>query len=291
MELSCIAEREGRLSTFLRQELGLSTGLMNRLKWQDKLLVNGIPRRADYQVHVGDVVSVPLEEEEPEYPAEPGELTVLYEDDHILAVDKPAGMLIHPSRSRFSGTLANRVAWYYKTTGQHSAFHPVTRLDRDTYGIVLLAKNAHIHNAFNPMHQEGTIRKTYHALVYGGPETAQGIIDAPIARKELPSLLREVRPDGKPSVTEYRLLERQEHYSKLALRPITGRTHQLRLHCAHCGFPILGDPQYGSEASQAYSLALGLQIQLLCAKELEFPHPVTGQLLCLRSQMDAALKK
>ena len=281
MELSCIAEREGRLSTFLRQELGLSTGLMNRLKWQDKLLVNGIPRRADYQVHVGDVVSVPLEEEEPEYPAEPGELTVLYEDDHILAVDKPAGMLIHPSRSRFSGTLANRVAWYYKTTGQHSAFHPVTRLDRDTYGIVLLAKNAHIHQLF----QQIKVEKTYYALTWGNWEADSGVIDAPIARKPLPSLLREVHPEGKPSVTEFTVLRRYQRSTLLALQPITGRTHQLRVHCAHMGFPIVGDPQYGTPESQRP----GLTAQLLCAKTLQLPHPITGQALTITSHMDAVI--
>ena len=286
MELKHIATRPGRLSTFLKQELGLSTGLMNKLKWSEKLFVNGIPRHADFPVETGDVITADLDEPTPEYPAEDGEFTILYEDEHILAVDKPAGMLIHPSRSRLTGTLANRVLGYYQRTGQKCAFRPITRLDRDTFGIVLLAKNAHIHGLLNTQHNEGKIQKTYHALVWGSPEENAGVIDAPIARRPLPSLLRYVNQEGKPSRTEFTVLERKEGITKLALRPITGRTHQLRVHCSHMGYPILGDPQYGSETSQALSAELGLTSQLLCAKRLSFPHPVTGEAMDLFSQLD-----
>ena len=290
MELKHTASRQGRLSSFLRQEMGMSAGLMNRLKWKGLIFVNGIPQHTDYAVAVGDVITVPLDEAKPEYPAEDGPLTVIYEDDHLLAVDKPAGMLIHPSRSRLTGTLANLVAGYYRRTGQCCAFHPITRLDRDTFGIVLLAKNAHIHALFTAMQARGSIRKTYHALVFGGPEADSGTIDAPIARKPLPSLLREIHPQGKPSQTLYTVLERQESFCKLALQPVTGRTHQLRLHCAHMGFPILGDPQYSTEASQAFSQRFSLSTQLLCAAKLEFFHPVTGAPMVLRSQMDTRLQ-
>ena len=286
MELKHTAARAGRLSTFLKQELGLSTGLMNKLKWSEKLYVNGIPRHADFHVEIGDVITADLDEPTPDYPAEDGAFTILYEDAHILAVDKPAGMLIHPSRSRLTGTLANRVIGYYQRTGQACAFHPITRLDRDTFGIVLLAKNAHVHGILNAFHSQGKIQKTYHALVFGGPEVDSGTIDAPIARRPLPSLLRYVNQTGKPSQTEFAVLARNEGITKLALRPITGRTHQLRVHCAHMGYPILGDPQYGSEASQALSGEMGLTSQLLCAKSLSFPHPVTGQVLTLRSRLD-----
>ena len=286
MQLTHTATRSGRLSTFLKQELGLSTGLMNRLKWSEKLFVNGIPRHADFPVAPGDVITADLDEPKPEYPAEAGDFTILYEDDHILAVDKPAGMLIHPSRSRLTGTLANRVLGYYERTGQSCAFHPITRLDRDTFGIVLLAKNAHIHGILNQFHAEGKLQKTYHALVFGSPEDDSGVIDAPIARRPLPSLLRYVNQDGKPSQTRYRVLEKTGAAAKLELQPITGRTHQLRVHCAHMGWPILGDPQYGSEASRAYSESLGLGSQLLCAKSLSFPHPVTGEDMLLVSKLD-----
>lgn len=282
MELCVIAQREGRLSSFLKGELQMSTALMNKLKWGDGLQVNGQPQRTNYPVRPGDRITVCLDEETPEYPAEDGELTVLYEDAYLLAVDKPAGMLIHPSRSKNTGTLANFVAGYYQRTGQKSAFHPMTRLDRDTFGVVLLAKSAHVHTLL----QKTAVEKTYHALTFGGPEADSGVIDAPIARRPLPSLLRYVSPEGKPSRTEYQVLARGRVGCKLALRPITGRTHQLRLHCAYMGFPILGDPQYGSAASQSYSLALGLTHQLLCAKSLRLLHPITGEVLEIVSGMD-----
>lgn len=282
MELKHTATRTGRLSSLLKNEMGMSTGLMNKLKWQEKIFVNGVSRHNDYTVQPGDVITVPLDEPEPEYPAENGELTVLYEDEHMLAVDKPAGMLIHPSRATMTGTLANRVIGYYQKTGQSCAFHPITRLDRDTFGVVLLAKNAHIHARF----QQTSLQKTYHALVWGGPNREEGVIDVPIARRPLPSLLRYVNQDGKPSVTEYKVLAWQQDTSLLALRPVTGRTHQLRVHCAHMGFPILGDPQYGSPESRTLSEELGLKTQLLCAKALDFVHPMTQEAMHLESSMD-----
>ena len=282
MELTYIATRDGRLSSFLKGELQMSTGLMNKLKWGDSIRVNGEPQRTNFAVQTGDRITVRLDEEEPEYPAEDGPLTILFEDDWLLAVDKPAGMLIHPSRSRFSGTLANFVAGYYARTGQRSAFHPLTRLDRDTFGVVLLAKNAHVHTLL----QSAKVQKTYHALTFGGPEEESGIIDAPIARKPLPSLLREIREDGKPSVTRYQVLERKGKLCKLALEPVTGRTHQLRLHCMHRGFPILGDPQYNSPESADLSAEMGLEYQLLCAKSLRFTHPILGNSLEILSEFE-----
>ncbi len=280
MELRHEAARTGRLSSFLLGELKMSSGLMNKLKWGDFIQVNGVSQHTDFKVYPGDIITVHLDEEDPEYPAQDGPLSILYEDEHLLAVDKPAGMLIHPSRSKYDGTLANYVLGYYRRTGQKCAFHPVTRLDRDTFGIVLLAKNAHAH----ALMQQADLQKTYHALVLGHWEPESGTIDAPIARRPLPSLLREIRPDGKPSVTEFRVLERFFGYTKLELQPITGRTHQLRLHCAYLGHPILGDPQYGNEES-----SFGLPHQLLCAKRLEFIHPITGVRLSLESRMDAAI--
>lgn len=282
MELKIVAEREGRLSSFLNGELKMSAGLINKLKWGQSLQVNGVPHWTNYPVKPGDVVTVCLDEEEPEYPAEFGEITILYEDPWLLAVEKPAGMLIHPSRAKNDGTLANYVAGYYQKTGQKCAFHPVTRLDRDTFGVVLLGKNAHIHTLLQNTH----VQKTYRALTFGGPIQEYGIIDAPIARRPLPSLLRFISEEGKPSRTEFRVLERKGQMCKLALRPITGRTHQLRLHCAYMGFPILGDPQYGTQESQAFSSKLGLNYQLLCAKELEFVHPITGESMFISSNMD-----
>lgn len=280
-----IAKRAGRLSSFLREEMAMSSGLMNKLKWQQRLLVNGAPCFTNHIVNPGDVITVLLPEGEADYPAQTGELTVLYEDDHILAVDKPAGMLIHPSRACNTGTLANFVLGYYKKTGQSCAFHPVTRLDRDTFGVVLLAKNPHIHARL----QQLPLQKTYLARVFGTMPQASGQINAPIARKPLPSLLRYVDEAGKESITRYRVIETDGKTSLLELTPITGRTHQLRVHCAYMGCPILGDPQYGSEASQGLSGSLGLKSQLLCAASVAFQHPATEETVTIHSQQRRSL--
>lgn len=288
MELEHVAARAGKLWGFLVGELGMSTGLVNRLKWTGALMVNGTPARTNYPVMPGDRITVTLDEPEPAYPAEDIPLAIRYEDQELLAVDKPAGMLIHPSRCRNTGTLANAVAGYYRRTGQHCAFHPATRLDRDTFGLVLLAKNAHVHQLLNRLHAAGQLKKTYTALVFGAMPQDAGLIDAPIARCPLPSLLRRIDPQGKPSRTQYQVLRRGSCASLVALTPLTGRTHQLRLHCAYLGCPILGDPQYGSRASQDLSAALGLTYQQLCARRLRLPHPVTGEMLELHSAMDVA---
>ena len=281
MELHHTALRDGRLSDILKNEMRVSTGLMNRLKTTDRILVEGTPQRTNYAVRCGDTVTLLLDEPEPEYPGEDLPLTILYEDDHILAVDKPAGMLIHPSRSRDTGTLANRVIGHYRRTGQRSAFHPLTRLDRDTFGVVLIAKNSHIHALL----QQTPLQKNYQALCFGSFPMESGIIDAPIERRPLPSLLRYICPTGKPSRTQVRVLERFDGHTLVALEPLTGRTHQLRLHCAHVGCPILGDPQYGTAESQAYSRQFGYTHQRLCAKRIEFLHPLTGEPLTITSHL------
>ena len=281
MELHHTAQRDGRLSDILKNEMRVSTGLMNRLKTTGRILVNGTPQRTNFAVRGGDTVTLLLDEPEPEYPGEDGPLTILYEDDHILAVDKPAGVLIHPSRSRDTGTLANWVIGHYARTGQRSAFHPLTRLDRDTFGVVLIAKNSHIHALL----QQTNLQKTYQALCFGTFPMEEGIIDAPIDRRPLPSLLRYISDTGKPSRTRCLVLERFDSHTLVELEPLTGRTHQLRLHCSHVGCPILGDPQYGTAESQEFSQKFGYTYQRLCAKRIALLHPLTGELLTIESQL------
>ena len=281
MELNHTAQKDGRLSDILKNEMHVSTGLMNRLKTTDRILVDGVPRRTNFAVKGGNTVTLLLDEESPEYPGEDAPLTILYEDDHILAVDKPAGVLIHPSRSRDTGTLANAVVGYYARTGQKCAFHPLTRLDRDTFGVVVIGKNSHIHALL----QQTDLQKTYQARIFGCLPEERGIIDAPIDRRPLPSLLRYISPTGKPSRTRYRVLERFDGHSLVELEPLTGRTHQLRLHCAHLGCPILGDPQYDTAESQRYSEQFGYAYQRLCAKRIKFTHPLTGERITIESKM------
>lgn len=288
MELSCISQRDAKLLSILRRELALSSGLVKRLKYRGAFTVNGEIAHTDHPVKIGDTVRVRLDEDTPDYPAEDGDLHILYEDEALIAVDKPAGMLVHPSFSRNTGTLANRLLGYYQRTGQPCAVHPVSRLDRDTFGVVLLAKNAHFHAKLCEMSKSGAINKTYRALVFGCPPAPEGMIDAPIARVSETSLLRCIREDGKPARSQYRVLASTGAASLLELHPLTGRTHQLRLHCAYLGCPILGDPQYGTEASRVFSQAHGLFYQQLCAASLRFCHPRSEKIVEIHS--DFALR-
>ena len=280
MVLHLTAQRRGKLVSFLRRELGLSSSLVKRLKWRGAFLVNGETAHTDRMVEVGEEITVVLSEDAPDYPAEDGALDILYEDDALLALDKPAGILMHPSFHRNTGTLANFVAGYYARSGQACAVHPVSRLDRDTFGVVLLAKNAHVHGLLMDAQRRGDLRKTYQALTWGCPDPPEGIWDAPLGRVPGESLLRQVDPAGKIARTEYRVLETQGGLARLELHPLTGRTHQLRVHCAYAGCPILGDSQYGN--SQA--MTFGFSGQQLLAKALSLPHPLTGAAVTLTSR-------
>ena len=293
MKLTLTVEREAKLLSVLRSELGMSSSLVGRLKYQGAFTVNGVPVFTNFIVRPGDRVEVRLDEPTPDYPAEDGPLDILYEDEWLIALDKPSGILMHPSSARNTGTLANFLIAYYRRTGQSSAVHPVSRLDRDTFGVVLLAKSSHVHAKMHALQRTHGIEKRYEAAVFGIPPQPEGEIDAPIARVAGSSLLRCIAPDGKPAVSRYRVLEAAEiagqPVSRLSLWPLTGRTHQLRLHCAHLGCPILGDPQYAAPASAALSGTLGLTGQQLCATELNFVHPMTGSLTEIRTKQSISL--
>ena len=281
MKLEHTAARSGKLLSFLRSELGLSSSLVKRLKWQNAFWVDGTPVHTDFQVLPGMTVTAILDEDTPQFPPQYDPIDILYEDDALIAIDKPPGLLMHPSFYRNEGTLANRLLGYYEKTNQPCAVHPVSRLDRDTFGVVLLAKNAHIHGKM----MEQKFKKTYEALVFGHPEQ-EGFWEFPIARKEGESLLREVREDGQAAKTKFKVLEQTELAAKLELQPMTGRTHQLRVHCAYAGHPILGDRQYGT----AESLAVGAYPhQQLCAVKIELFHPITKKLLTIETKQGVTL--
>lgn len=273
MELACIAERKTKLLSILRRELRLSDGLVRRLKPYEPFRVNGQTVHTDHVIFPGDEVKVTIEEQPPDFPAENGELSIVYEDEALIVLDKPAGILVHPTANRLDGTLANRLLGYYEKTSQPCAVHILTRLDRDTVGLVVYGKNAFIHAALMEAMAAGQVQKTYYAEVRGCPPQDTGVIDLPIARLRQGSLLRCVREDGKRAVTNYRVLAKKENTALLELQPVTGRTHQLRVHCSHLGFPIVGDPQYGG----------GEGGQHLAAGKLTFPHPLSGESLTLLS--------
>lgn len=284
MELRHTTEQGGKLLRILRRDLALSSTLVSRLKFKNALRVNGVPVHTDYMTVPGDVITVVLDEPAPDYPAEPGPLDILYEDDALIAIDKPAGLMMHPTFNRVTGTLANRLLAHYQATGQACAVHPVSRLDRDTFGVVLLAKNAHTHALLCAAQKRGELEKTYEAVLYGALSPASGSIEAPIARVSDTSLLRCVREDGKYARTRYETVAVRAPATLVRLWPLTGRTHQLRVHCAHLGAPVLGDPQYGSAESLDYAARFGCTGQQLCARSLRLTHPLSGVPLVLESR-------
>ena len=311
MVLSCVMTRKTKLLSALRRELRISDGLVRRLKPLDAFRVNGKSAHTNQILVPGDRGTVTIEEAAPDFPAQQGPLSILYEDDCLIALDKPLGILVHPTFSRQTGTLANYLLGHYQATGQACAVHVVTRLDRDTMGVVLFAKNAWAHWLLMEQLADGRLEKVYEALTLGGPEEEEGLIDLPIAKRPNPSLLRYVDPSGKPAQTRFRVLERGE-ICRLELRPLTGRTHQLRVHCAYMGFPIVGDPQYGGAQNakcKMQSEGSGIRDQgpgdgetdsstplrcaqndntggqRLVARRIGLEHPLTGERIMLVSQI------
>lgn len=289
MELRHTAARDGRLLGFLRGEMRLSSTLVKRLKQEHTIFIGEDTAHTDRPVTKGEEIRVILDEPLPAYPAEEGHLDVLFEDEALLIVDKPPGVWVHPTPSRQTGTLANCVAFHLRH--ERSGVHIVTRLDRDTFGVVLFAKNAHIHALLSQSLQEDMIEKTYLAAVYGVPVPPEGTIELPIARCPDGSLLREVRENGQPAKTCYHVVSTHDGAALLELKPETGRTHQLRVHCQATGCPILGDYAYGTTASLALSKSLGIQTQQLCAKSLAFPHPLSGERLTISSRKNPIFPK
>ncbi len=277
MELGYLAapEDDGRpLKSILRNELRLSTTLLRRSKAANGLTLNGLPVPVNAPVRPGDRVCVVLTEPPPEYPPEEGPLSILYEDDFLLVLDKPRGLILHPTHSRFTGTLLNR-AWGHILRSGGDGCHAVNRLDRDTGGVVLLAKNAWAHSVLSGAVEE----KSYLAAVCGVPAAPSGSITLPIRRESEADMKRICSPDGQSARTDWRLLRVREGLSLLELRLYTGRTHQIRVHCAAMGWPLLGDRLYGTEESLARSRALGIGLQALWCSRMVFPHPLSGETL------------
>ncbi len=274
-------DAEKKLFSILRYRMHLSAGYIKRVKYQTKFFVNGEAVYADHRVAPGDEISLTLPEEHADFPPEPGELHILYEDEAIIALHKPAGIIIHPSATRNTGTLANRLLSY---TG--GTVHPVNRLDRDTTGVTIFAKNGYIKSILTESMEKAKIHKTYIAPTYGALPTETGVIDLPIDRLSADSLWRTIREDGQPSRTGFELLERHGLWNLYAFHPLTGRTHQIRLHAMASGAPLLGEPVYSTEESRVFSDTLGLEVQQLCCTEMTFPHPLTGKTISITTTPD-----
>ena len=270
------SEMDGTLlHDVLRRGVGLSAQLCKTVKrTPGALLVDGRPMFANQRVHAGMTVTVEIAEKVPQTPPKDAGLAIVYEDDALLCIDKPSGMVCHPTRGLAPGeqTLLDRAAAYLGY-----APHPVHRLDRGTSGLWLTAKNAYVQSRLQ------RLEKTYLAVCAGAPCPAQGTIKLPILT-DPDSARRRIDPAGQHAVTHYETIRTREGCSLLRVQIETGRTHQIRVHLSAVGCPILGDALYGNAQSAALTQALGAQRLLLHAAGLRFVHPVTGRMMTLRSR-------
>lgn len=275
----CLTEEDaGRsIRAYLKGRHGFSRRILSRLmRTPGTVTLDGAPVPLNFFLTAPGTLALTLpEEQEAPLASAAQEAAVVWEDDDLIVLDKPAGMPTHPSAGHQTDTLANALAARQRARGESYIFRPVNRLDRNTTGLVLAAKNAYAASRL-----AGVPEKRYFALVHGRVEEA-GVIDAPIRRREGSRIEREVGAGGDPAVTRYTPLGSAADYTLLTVTTETGRTHQIRVHLASVGHPLVGDDLYGG------CFALGMRRHALHCGEMWFSHPVTGETLRFRAPLPA----
>ena len=271
MDLRVPPEAAGeRLDVFLSASLG-SRARAQRLIDAGGVTVDGEARAKRFRLTEGAHVQVAEPDARPQPPAEDAPVTVAYEDDSLLVVDKPAGVVVHPATGHRSGTLAQALAGRARGGADPWRAGIVHRLDRDTSGLLVVAKDDAVHRRLQAILRARKIRREYLALVEGRPPARRGTIDAPLGRDRRERTKVSVRTDvPRPAVTHFELERALPQATLLRVRLETGRTHQIRAHLEAIGHPVAGDPQYGTRG------LYGLERQFLHATRLAFDHPVTG---------------
>lgn len=260
------AQEGKRLEQVLRNEHGFSRRQVIRLKNYGQTLINGIPARAVARLQAGDQVHVSVPEHLDPLPPQNIPLHILFEDQYLILINKPPGMVCHPTKGYSQGTLANALSHYWQQRGESHPARLVTRLDKDTSGLVLAAKNAWGHYRLSA----GNLHKQYYGITKGIPNPSAGEIDQPIGRLPGTPSKRGVSPQGKAAFTHYEMEKVMDNLALVRLTPITGRTHQLRIHMAWLGCPLVDDYLYGREEGILGRTALH-------AYALRFCHPATGK--------------
>lgn len=285
----------------------LSRTAIQRLIKQGAITVNGEPTKPSYEMCGGDVVELVIPPPEPrEVVPEEIPLDIVYEDDYLLALNKPAGIICHPARGDQTGTLANGLVFYANELSHgEDPFRPgiVHRLDKNTTGIMLVAKTDEAHWRLALQFERRTVQKTYLALVHGDPQLDGDTIDAPIGvhpvvREKFAVMIRENKIDvARSAVTYYEVAERYKGYALVKLFPKTGRTHQLRVHMSHIGHPIVGDTMYGGRVVSEFDLTGSGSVepifahQALHAWNIQFRHPILEKPMELEAPLPALFKK
>ena len=284
---------EGRkIREYLKEEMGLSSRLISGAAIDKRILVNNNPVRMNYVLKENDKIVINLNKKESQnIEPEKIDIDIVYEDSEIIVVNKRPNMVVHPTKRYQSGTLANALLYYFKETNQDCIVRLVSRLDMDTSGLIIIAKNQYAHMELSKNMQDNEIEKRYLTLVHGHMEEVEGTIDKPIYRPEVEGNLKRVIDDrGQRSITHYKVIERLENADLVECLLETGRTHQIRVHMKHLGHPIYGDTLYGFEGDEEL-----IPRQALHAYGLDFKSPKTKETLSLRAKlpddMESLLKK
>ena len=275
----------------LQVELKLSTKMIKHLKYTPLgIAVDGQAVTVRHILKLGECLSLALEDTASSPALAPVDLPldILYEDEDIVVPAKPADMPTHPSHDHYTDTVANALAFRYEKEGIPFVFRPINRLDRNTSGLLLVARNKRAAGTLTQAMQRGEIKKTYLAVCIGEMKEKEGVIDAPLHRTKESIIVREVcsptAPDADAACTEYRVLATENGYSLVLVRPLTGRTHQIRVHFAYAGHPLVGDDLYGKVTPLIGRHALH-------AYQLTFPHPMSEESLTLTSPLCPDMKR
>ena len=285
--LTATPEEKGRrLDQFLAEQLEeLTRSAAQRLAEEEHVLLNGKPLKKNYKMTGCETLEVHLPDPEP-IDAVPQNipLDIAYEDEDLLVINKPKGMVVHPAPGNPDGTVVNAVLYHCgeSLSGIGGAFRPgiVHRIDKDTSGLLIIAKNDRAHLYLSEQLKDHTLARTYEAVVIGGLKEDKGMVNAPIGRSPKDRKKMAIVPDGRHAVTHYEVLARYPGYTHIRCKLETGRTHQIRVHMASLGHPIVGDEVYGPSKSK-----FDLQGQCLHARELTFLHPADGQPRLVKSDL------
>ena len=281
LEYEIPSEYDGaNITTVLKQHFKISTNLIKDLKkYKEGIQVNGEHKRVVDFVAKGDILKITIRDTASEniVPTDIP-LDIVYEDEDVLVINKLPNMPTHPSMGNYENSLANGVMYYYKSKGEERVFRAVNRLDKDTSGLMAVAKNSYIHARLGEEIQKKELKRKYMCIVCGDVER-DGTVDAPIRRADGSVINRIVAPDGQRAVTHYRVVKRYGEYTLLEMELETGRTHQIRVHMAYIGHPLVGDWLYGTEN---HNIA---KRQMLHSCYLCFTHPITGQIMDFKDEM------
>lgn len=270
----------------LKGKLHLSERLVKKLKMSGRILLNSVPVHINAKASQGDVLEVLLgsEEQNDDIVPENMDLDIIYEDDWLIAINKPPHMVVHPTFRHFTGTVANGLKHYLLCKGVKTLIRPVSRLDKDTSGIIVFALDPFIQHSLIRQMSSNLYTKEYIGIVHGRFTEPCGKIQLPIERVPGSIMLRHTSPGGAPSVTHYEVMEQFDAYSLLKFRLETGRTHQIRVHCQAVGHPLLGDTLYGLPGFEDTHGDL-ISRQALHSLRTVFNHPVSGLPVVLESNI------